>query len=92
MRTRAENEQAEAALELRRQDPDWRERLRVKYNVSEAALDILMGVGDKVCLCGRGIIAGDGACVFCEGDEVDMGRQYTEEEVAAIRGRSWSEE
>jgi len=92
VRTRAENEQAEAALLYRRRDPDWQERLQAKYHVSRTALGILMDGGDKACLCGRGVIAGDGACVFCATDEADMGRQYTEEELAAIRRRSWTEE
>ena len=92
MRTRAENEQAEAALLYRRKHPYWQERLRTKYGISKSALKVLMGGGDRVCLCGRATIAGDGTCMFCEWDEQKLGRQYTDEELTTIRLRSWIDE
>jgi hypothetical protein len=92
MRTRAENEQAEAAMAHRRADSAWRAYLKAQYHVSGQALDVLMNGGDRACLCGRACIAGDGRCLFCEQDETDLGREYTEAEVAAIRAQKEPEE
>lgn len=91
-RTRAENEQAEAAVAYRSQHPRWRTVLRTKYRLVPRALRALMLGGDRACLCGRGTIIADGACGFCEDDEAALGRQYTPEELKVIRLRSWIEE
>lgn len=92
MRTRAQNEQAEAALKYRRGHRRWVARLAAKYGVTRTNMKALMGLGDRACLCGRCPIAGDGSCLLCDEDEEKMGRQYTEEELTAMRQRDWTEE
>ncbi len=91
-RTRAENEQAEAALQYRMGHARWRAVLREKYHLPTGALRALMSAGGRACLCGRATIAADGACLFCGDDEQALGRQYTDEELARIRTRSWVDE